>query len=293
MCRLPGDIFSIFNRCRIGSGFGIIRQMTELDGIIEDIKEYLTLQHECGKRYLCLPNDCIPVVKIVASARPATSRPAYSVAPQGGAPRPAIPAVKEAPMEAEPAVPASGADSLAQVAAEIASCDKCELCRHRTNVVPGQGNANHPNIMFIGEAPGQDEDLQGLAFVGRAGQLLTKMIAAMGYTREEVFIANVCKCRPPGNRNPDPAESAACLPFLERQIAIVRPKCIVALGRIAMQALYNAPISLSSVRGKWMDYHGTPILPTFHPAYLLRYPVAKRDAWADLKKVMAKYPKQG
>ena len=175
---------------------------------------------------------------------------------------------------------------------EIASCEKCGLCRQRTNVVPGQGNPDNPDIMFVGEAPGHDEDLQGLAFVGRAGQLLTKMIAAMGYTRDEVFIANVCKCRPPGNRDPAPEESSACLPFLERQIEIIRPKCIVALGRIAVQALFNAPVSLSSIRGMWMDYHGTPLLTTYHPAYLLRFNNAKKEAWADLKKVMAKFQKQ-
>ncbi len=274
--------------------------MSELDGIIDDIKEYLTLQHECGKRYLSLPNDCIPVVRQAAPARSANVRPAPSAAQKNGAPlfpQPAAsshaPSAPVAAPEATAAPSATGADTLAAIAAEISSCDKCDLCKHRTNVVPGQGNANHPNIMFIGEAPGQDEDLQGLAFVGRAGQLLTKMIAAMGYTREEVFIANVCKCRPPGNRNPAPEESAACIPFLERQIAIIRPKCIVVLGRIAMQALYDSPISISSVRGVWMDYHGTPLLPTYHPAYLLRYSMAKREAWADLKKVMAKFPRQG
>ena len=279
--------------------------MTELDGIIDDIKEYLTFRHECGDRFLSLPPDCIPRLPSQAqqggrrpaaaatTARAQASAPVASAATVARPPQPTQP-VEERPtvtIETAPAVEPS--ETLEAIAAEIKACQGCGLCGTRTNVVPGQGNANGPDVMFIGEAPGQDEDLQGLAFVGRAGQLLTKMIEAMGYTRDEVFIANVCKCRPPGNRNPDPAESNACLPFLIRQIKVVKPKCIVALGRIAMQALYDSQVSLSSVRGKWTVFQGIPLLPTYHPAYLLRYPVAKRDAWADLKKVMAKFGKLG
>lgn len=272
--------------------------MTELDGIIDDIKEYLTFRHECGDRFLSLPPDCIP--RLPAQAQQGARRPVVAGAarPQATAPA-AQPTQPRQPDEERPSVtiqatPATEpTETLEAIASEIKACQGCGLCGTRTNVVPGQGNANGPDVMFIGEAPGQDEDLQGLAFVGRAGQLLTKMIEAMGYTRDEVFIANVCKCRPPGNRNPDPAESNACLPFLIRQIKVVKPKCIVALGRIAMQALYDSQVSLSSVRGKWTVFQGVPLLPTYHPAYLLRYPVAKRDAWADLKKVMAKFGKLG
>lgn len=139
--------------------------------------------------------------------------------------------------------------------------------------------------MFIGEAPGADEDEQGLAFVGRAGQLLTKMIAAMGYTREEVFIANICKCRPPNNRTPTFEEMAACIPFLKRQIAIVHPKVIVALGNTALLGLLGTP-GIMRLHGQWKKFEGIPLMPTYHPAYLLRLPAAKRDCWNDLKLVM-------
>ena len=157
----------------------------------------------------------------------------------------------------------------------------------RHNVVPGIGKLE-PDVMFIGEGPGADEDAQGLPFVGRAGELLTKMIAAMGYSREEVFIANVVKCRPPDNRKPTPQEMAACMPYLKRQVEIVKPKTIVALGATAVQGLLNTTRGINALRGHWMEFQGIPVMPTFHPAYLLRMPVAKRDAWADLKLVMAR-----
>lgn len=177
-------------------------------------------------------------------------------------------------------------DSLERIAAEIAACRACRLCEKRTNVVPGQG-CLHPDIMFIGEGPGEEEDLQGLAFVGRAGQLLTQIIEAMGYTRDSVFIGNVVKCRPPGNRTPLPDEMAACLPFLERQIDLIRPKLIVALGGTAIKGLFNDPkIAITRIRGEWMEYRGIPVMPTFHPAYLLRNPPAKREVWEDIKRVL-------
>ena len=141
--------------------------------------------------------------------------------------------------------------------------------------------------MFVGEAPGADEDAQGLAFVGRAGQLLTKMIAAMGYAREDVFIANICKCRPPGNRTPTPEEMAACLPFLRRQIAVIQPKFIVALGNTALLGLLGMS-GIMRLHGTWQSFEGIPVMPTFHPAYLLRLPAAKRDCWKDLQLVMAR-----
>jgi len=152
--------------------------------------------------------------------------------------------------------------------------------------VPGQGNLLSPDIMFIGEAPGADEDRQGLAFVGLAGQLLTKMIAAMGYARDEVFIANICKCRPPQNRQPALTEMQACLPYLRAQIAIVRPRAIVALGATAVKGLLDSSAGISRLRGTWTAYMGIPLMPTYHPAYLLRVPPAKHEAWDDLKKVL-------
>jgi uracil-DNA glycosylase family 4 len=141
--------------------------------------------------------------------------------------------------------------------------------------------------MFIGEAPGYEEDKQGLAFVGAAGQLLTKMIAAMGYTRDDVFIANICKCRPPGNRAPLPEEMQKCLPFLREQIKIIRPKTIALLGGTAIKALLETQAGVNRIQGQWTQYEGIPVMPTFHPSYLLRFEPAKHDAWRALKLVLA------
>lgn len=171
------------------------------------------------------------------------------------------------------------------LSAEIAACTKCELHSSRTNTVPGQGNTT-PEIMFVGEAPGADEDLQGLAFVGRAGQLLTKMIQAMGYSREDVFIGNILKCRPPENRKPLPGEMETCRPYLKRQIEVLKPKVIIALGATAVQGLVANDISISKLRGTWLSFEGIRLMPTFHPAYLLRNPSAKKFVWEDLKEVL-------
>jgi len=177
----------------------------------------------------------------------------------------------------------------------IASCTKCSLHETRTKVVPGQGSA-HPEIMFIGEAPGADEDKQGQAFVGRAGKLLTKMIVAMGYTRDEVFIGNILKCRPPDNRKPMPDEMDTCMPYLKQQITTLQPKVIIALGATAVQGLLQTSTGISKLRGTWMTFEGIPFMPTYHPAYLLRNPSAKKDVWNDLKAVLKhlgrKPPKQ-
>ena len=180
---------------------------------------------------------------------------------------------------------------LDELRVQVESCRRCPLCDGRTQTVFGVGNP-HARVMFIGEAPGKNEDLQGEPFVGAAGQLLTKMIAAMGYEREEVFIANIVKCRPPGNRVPEPAEIAACMPWLERQIALVRPKCLVALGATAFKGLAgDMKASITKVRGVWHEHGGIPLMPTFHPAYLLRYAPAKKSAWEDLKKVLERLGK--
>jgi DNA polymerase len=151
-------------------------------------------------------------------------------------------------------------------------------------VVFGVGHP-HARLMFVGEAPGQDEDIQGIPFVGRAGQLLTKMIEAIELKREQVYIANVIKCRPPQNRNPEPDEVATCEPFLFRQIDAIRPRVIVALGKFAAQALLRSNAPISRLRGRVFDYRGAVLVPTFHPAFLLRSPDYKREAWEDLKKV--------
>ena len=177
---------------------------------------------------------------------------------------------------------AMGWDELRDVAL---ACEACGLCQTRTNVVFGEG-APDAELMFVGEAPGKDEDEQGRPFVGRSGKLLTQMIEAMGFARDEVFIANVLKCRPPANRDPAADEVERCRPYLLRQIALIRPKIICTLGRHALRTLTDYQGPIGKVRGRPMEFAGTAVLPTFHPAYLLRNPAAKRDAWEDLKTVL-------
>ena len=177
-------------------------------------------------------------------------------------------------------------DLLADLQTIAMVCQNCRLAKSRTQVVYGVGNPN-ADLMFIGEAPGRDEDLQGEPFVGRAGQLLTDIIKAMKLTRDEVYIANVIKCRPPENRNPEQDEIDACRPYIRRQIEIIQPKVIVTLGRVALQSLTEKGYAISAVRGQWLGYNGIKVMPTYHPAYLLRTPAAKKDVWADMKKVMA------
>jgi DNA polymerase len=193
-----------------------------------------------------------------------------------------------APRAEAPAVPAPAlGDDLAAVASELQGCTRCKLCKGRKNVVVGEGNAK-ARLVFVGEGPGEQEDLQGRPFVGKAGQLLDKMIGAMGLSREEVMILNVVKCRPPGNRNPEPDEIEACSPFLYRQLDQIRPEVIVALGKFAAQTLLKTEERISSLRGRFhkLPREGaTKLMPTFHPAFLLRNPESKRDAWEDLKKV--------
>ena len=177
-------------------------------------------------------------------------------------------------------------DSLERICGELAGCTRCKLHRRRTNIVFGVGNP-HADLVFVGEGPGHDEDVQGIPFVGRAGQLLTQMINAMGLSREDVYIANVVKCRPPENRAPEKDEVATCLPFLLRQLTNINPKVIVCLGSVAAQALLNTNKAISHFRGQWLDFRGAKLMATYHPAYLLRNPHAKPEVWADLKKVMA------
>lgn len=181
--------------------------------------------------------------------------------------------------------PEGTVDTLESLAAMIRECQRCVLAPTRTNTVPGQGRLQ-PDVMFVGEGPGADEDAQGLAFVGRAGQLLTKMIEAMGYKREEVFIGNIVKCRPPGNRTPLPQEMACCMPFLKRQIAVIRPKVLVCMGMTAVTGLTGELPPLGRIRGTWREFEGIPVMLTYHPAYLLRDPRKKVEAWKDLQQVM-------
>ncbi len=175
---------------------------------------------------------------------------------------------------------------------EINGCEKCRLCEKRTRVVPGEGNPN-ADLMFIGEGPGRDEDEQGRPFVGVSGQLLDRMIHAIGMERTEVYIANVVKCRPPMNRNPEPDEAAACLPYLRSQFVLVSPKVIVLLGKVACRYVLGEEAPISHMRGHWIERKGIWFMPTYHPSALLREPAKKREAWEDFKMVRDKLAEVG
>jgi uracil-DNA glycosylase family 4 len=179
-----------------------------------------------------------------------------------------------------------GEGSLESIRLELGDCQRCKLAPKRTNIVFGSGNPN-AELVFVGEAPGYDEDQQGLPFVGRAGQLLTKIIESINLKREDVYICNVLKCRPPENRNPEPDEVAACNPFLRKQLAAIRPKIVCCLGTFAAQTVLQTAASISKLRGKFFDMDGIRVIATFHPAYLLRSPDKKREVWEDMKQIRA------
>jgi uracil-DNA glycosylase len=183
-------------------------------------------------------------------------------------------------------IAAAGAgETLEEISAELGECGRCQLGRTRTNLVFGVGNP-HARIVFVGEAPGRDEDLQGEPFVGEAGKLLTRIIQAMGFERGDVYICNVLKCRPPGNRDPLPEEVESCGSFMLRQIMVIKPDVVVALGKFAAQTLLQTKDIISRLRGSFHDYHGIPLMPTFHPSALLRDPAKKREVWEDMQQVM-------
>ena len=176
-------------------------------------------------------------------------------------------------------------ETLGEIRTDLGDCKRCRLSEKRKNIVFGTGDP-HAKLMFVGEGPGYEEDQMGEPFVGAAGKLLTKIIEAINHTREQVYICNIIKCRPPGNRNPMADEIEACFPFLKRQIAAVKPAVICALGTFAAQTLLDTTSPISKLRGSFYDYSGSKVLPTYHPAYLLRNPEKKRDVWEDMKKLM-------
>jgi DNA polymerase len=176
-------------------------------------------------------------------------------------------------------------ETLQQLRDAIGDCRRCQLSEGRSNIVFGDGNPD-ADLVFVGEAPGRDEDIQGEPFVGKAGQLLTRIINAMGLTREDVYICNVIKCRPPNNRDPLPSEIAMCEPFLKEQLDIIKPRVICALGSFASQTLLKSEVRISRLRGQLRDYYGVPLMPTYHPSFLLRNPQAKREVWEDIQQVM-------
>jgi len=241
---------------------------TTFHGLIEDLEKYLEYQRDEG-------NQRLEVDRAVLEELAREPEP-----------------VKPETMTVEAAPIPSDFDSTEAVAAHIAQCRNCPLCEERTHTVPGEGNADGPDIMFVGEGPGAEEDAQGRPFVGKAGKLLDKMIEAMGYRREEVYIANVVKCRPPNNRKPQREEMEMCLPYLRQQIRLIRPKVIVGLGGTAMEGLLGKPVAITRMRGIWQEYQGIKLMPTFHPSYLLRDPGKKKDAWTDLQMVLAELGKK-
>jgi uracil-DNA glycosylase family 4 len=244
-----------------------------------------------------------PELSSAAAAPAAAPSQAYAMA-AGGAPRrapapSAVPAHKQSmAAPAAPLIPASPrmslfdaaerieGDTLPRIREDIGDCTRCKLHKARTNIVFGVGNPK-AELVFVGEGPGHDEDIQGEPFVGRAGKLLTQMIEAMSLRREDVYICNVVKCRPPENRLPERDEIATCSPYLLRQLDAIRPKVVCCLGACAAQTLLQTTQGISRFRGEWMDFRGTKLIATYHPAYLLRNPPAKSEVWKDLQKVMA------
>lgn len=234
-------------------------ETAELRRLVASLREFLAFQQRQG-------------LKIVA---------APAVTPSAGQPQ-----ARTQTVTLEPPVPSR--PTLADIRAELGDCRRCKLWRLRTQIVFGVGNPQ-AELMLIGEAPGAEEDRQGEPFVGAAGQLLTRLLTKLGLQRQEVYIANIIKCRPPRNRDPEPDEVAACLPFLIKQIEAIQPLIIVTLGRIALQNLLAAKIPLGQVRGKWQQWRGIPVMPTFHPSYLLRAPQERIKTWEDMQAVMAKW----
>jgi uracil-DNA glycosylase len=214
--------------------------------------------------------------------------PDARTASHGGPVVPVGPGVAPASPASAPRVTSlarSRAEALAVVRADLGECTRCKLHKGRLKLVFGVGNAE-ARLMFVGEGPGAEEDEQGVPFVGRAGQLLTQIINAMGLERADVYIANVVKCRPPGNRNPEPDEIEQCEPFLMRQMDVIKPAVVVALGKFAAQTLLRTTEPISKIRGRFHRIGDTRVMPTFHPSYLLRNPAAKREVWEDMKAVM-------
>jgi uracil-DNA glycosylase len=275
----------------------------ELAELAAAVRAYAEWQAETGATGLPIeaaPDEVLAALAGSAQRAPARAAPLAPrrepAAPEPPLHRAVAPPPPEPPrpaprLEAPPPAPASAtADErktrLALLAEEVRSCTKCVLHQQRKQTVFARGNP-FAELAFVGEGPGADEDAMGFPFVGAAGQLLDRMTAAMGYARDDVYVCNIVKCRPPNNRKPELDEMAACMPYLVQQLGFVRPKAIVALGATAVQGLCGTTEGITRLRGKWKLYKGTiPIMPTFHPAYLLRNPAAKREVWLDLQEVL-------
>jgi DNA polymerase len=255
----------------------------DLHSLALELRRHLAWQEADGSRLIIGERGAKPA----APAPTATARPAAPAAPVARTQAP--PAPQRAPaVPPGPAAPPIAARPLDEIRRELGDCQRCKLCKGRNSLVFGVGNPR-AELVFVGEGPGEEEDRQGVPFVGKAGQLLTKMIEAMKFSRDDVYICNVVKCRPPNNRNPEPDEIEACEPFLKAQLASIQPKVIVALGKFAAQTLLRDQTAITRLCGQWREYQGVPLMPTFHPAYLLRQPDEKRLAWLDLQEVMKRF----
>jgi len=256
-----------------------VEALSPVAGLLRDLKAHLAWQHDDAGAQLYGTRE--ELRKPVASPPGPATEPV--TAP--GRPAPFGDQLGLLPAAPEPIRPAPR--TLEEIRGELGDCRRCKLCQGRKQIVFGSGNPR-ARLVFVGEGPGAEEDAQGLPFVGPAGQLLTKMIQAMGLRRDEVYICNVVKCRPPGNRNPEPDEIAACEPFLRAQLHGIGPEVVVALGKFAAQTLLRDSTPITRMRGQWRVYEGMKLMPTFHPAYLLRNPPGeKKKAWEDLQSVMA------
>jgi DNA polymerase len=245
-----------------------------LDNLVEEMQRSLRWLAGSGwKGFDCSPET---LSRLQGWSRPlaASAKPAREVQRPSEIPPPATPALAQS-------------ESLESIREDLGDCHRCKLWRQRRHIVFGQGDPR-ARLVFVGEGPGFDEDQQGEPFVGAAGQLLTRIIQAMGLAREQVYICNIIKCRPPNNRNPETDEISACLPFLQRQLAAISPDCICALGSVAARALLETDLPISRLRGQFHQYRGIAVMPTFHPAYLLRNPEQKRAVWEDVQQLMAR-----
>ena len=268
----------------------------ELLDLLKESREYTQYFAELGVETIALPTDRVKAQPskslrgtLVVERSTQRIRPSESELPQPPLKAPIVsnpsqPASLFGGFTATQPTPLQSTERMEDVWRDIGDCTRCGLCEGRTQVVNTYGN-HKARLMFVGEAPGADEDAQGKPFVGRAGQLLTKIIEAIGMKREDVLIGNVNRCRPPGNRQPTLEEAAICRPFLFREIAAVQPDVIVVMGNTALRNLLEVREGITRVRGKFQDFHGIKVMPTFHPAYLLRDPSKKRETWEDLKKV--------
>ncbi|HYV23734.1 MAG TPA: uracil-DNA glycosylase [Pyrinomonadaceae bacterium] len=260
----------------------------ELAEILREAREQARFLGELGVETVDLSATRIvqaPDARLMAKPDQSSARDTAAPSPRAVPRKPLAPqdALFEGLAPATPVFPRA-TEALADIWRDIGDCTRCGLCEGRTQVVNTHGN-HSARLMFVGEAPGADEDAQGKPFVGRAGQLLTKMIEAMGIKREEVIIGNVNRCRPPGNRQPTLEEAAICRPFLFREIAVIQPEVIVVMGNTALRNLLEVREGITRVRGKFQDFRGIKVMPTFHPAYLLRDPSKKKETWEDLKMV--------